>query len=40
MIEDPSAVRIAAEVEGEAWITGQHEFLIDENDPLRHGFRL
>ena len=31
---------IVPEVEGEAWITGQHEFLIDENDPLRHGFRL
>ena len=31
---------IVPEVEGEAWITGQHEFLIDENDPLRRGFRL
>lgn len=31
---------IVPEVEGDAWITGQNEFLIDENDPLRHGFRL
>ena len=31
---------IVPEVEGDAWITGQHEFLIDKNDPLRRGFRL
>ena len=31
---------IVPEVEGDAWITGQHEFLLDENDPLRNGFRL
>ena len=31
---------IVPEVEGDAWITGQHEFLVDKNDPLRHGFRL
>jgi trans-L-3-hydroxyproline dehydratase len=31
---------IVPEIEGDAWITGQHEFLIDENDPLRRGFRL
>ncbi len=31
---------IVPEIEGEAWITGQHEFEIDGNDPLRRGFRL
>jgi proline racemase len=31
---------IVPEIAGEAWITGEHEFLIDGNDPLRHGFRL
>jgi proline racemase len=31
---------IVPEIEGDAWITGEHVFLIDERDPLRHGFRL
>ncbi len=31
---------IIPEVEGTAYITGRHEFLIDSNDPLRHGFLL
>jgi proline racemase len=31
---------IVAEIEGSAWITGEHTFLVDENDPLREGFRL
>jgi proline racemase len=31
---------IIPEIEGEAYITGEHTFLIDERDPLRHGFRL
>jgi proline racemase len=31
---------IIAEIEGEAHITGEHTFIIDERDPLRHGFRL
>ena len=31
---------IVAEIEGSAWITGEHTFLIDEEDPLRDGFRL
>lgn len=31
---------IIAEVEGSAWITGRHEFLIDPNDPLKDGFFL
>ena len=29
---------IIPEVEGRAYITGQHEFLIDPDDPLREGF--
>ena len=31
---------IVPEIEGSAWITGEHTFLIDEEDPLRDGFRL
>ncbi|CAN5861095.1 proline racemase family protein [soil metagenome] len=31
---------IIPEIEGEAYITGEHTFLIDERDPLKHGFRL
>lgn len=31
---------IIPEVEGRAFITGRHEFLIDPNDPLREGFIL
>ena len=31
---------ILPEIEGEAYITGENVFLIDEADPLRHGFRL
>jgi trans-L-3-hydroxyproline dehydratase len=31
---------IVPEIEGEAWITGEHTFVIDERDPLRRGFRL
>ncbi|NIV16115.1 MAG: proline racemase, partial [Aliifodinibius sp.] len=27
-------------VEGRAYITGKHEFLIDPNDPLKEGFML
>ena len=30
---------IVPEVEGSAWITGEHEFPIDDEDPLREGFR-
>ena len=32
--ESPALV---AEIEGSAWITGEHTFLIDEDDPLREG---
>ena len=31
---------ILPEIEGEAYITGENVFLLDERDPLRHGFRL
>jgi proline racemase len=31
---------IIPEIEGEAYITGEHTFLIDETDPFGHGFRL
>jgi proline racemase len=31
---------IVPEIEGDAWITGDHVFVIDERDPLRDGFRL
>ncbi len=31
---------IVPEIEGSAWITGEHAFVIDERDPLREGFRL
>ncbi len=31
---------IVPEIEGSAWITGEHTFLIAEADPLRLGFRI
>ncbi len=31
---------IIPEIEGSAYITGEHTFLIDDRDPLKHGFRL
>jgi proline racemase len=31
---------IVPEIEGSAWITGEHTFLVDSRDPLREGFRL
>ncbi len=38
MIGDLSAIE--PEIEGEAYITGENTFVIDERDPLRFGFRL
>lgn len=29
---------VIPEVEGRSWITGRHEFFLDPEDPLRHGF--
>lgn len=31
---------ILPEIQGSAWITGEHTFLIDGDDPLKAGFRL
>ena len=31
---------IVPAIEGSAWITGEHTFLIDDDDPLRDGFRI
>jgi len=31
---------LVPEIEGSAWITGEHTFLIDEDDPLKQGFRI
>jgi proline racemase len=31
---------IVPEIEGSAWITGEHTFVIDEADPLKSGFRV
>lgn len=31
---------IIPEITGDAFVTGEHTFLIDENDPFAHGFRL
>jgi proline racemase len=31
---------IVPEIEGSAWITGEHTFLVDSSDPLGAGFAL
>jgi trans-L-3-hydroxyproline dehydratase len=31
---------VIPEIEGSAYITGRHEFLVDPKDPLREGFIL
>ena len=31
---------IVPEIEGSAWITGEHTFLLDDSDPLKDGFRI
>lgn len=31
---------VVPEIEGRAWITGEHTFHLDDGDPLREGFRL
>ena len=31
---------IVTEIEGSAWITGEHTFYIDDEDPLKEGFRI
>jgi proline racemase len=39
-IEIAGRPAIVPELSGEAWITGDHTFLVDPDDPLRDGFRL
>ena len=31
---------IVPEIEGSAWITGEHTFLVEDDDPLKNGFRI
>jgi proline racemase len=31
---------IVPEIEGSAWITGEHTFIVDDRDPLKNGFRI
>jgi len=31
---------IVPEIEGSAWITGEHTFIVDDEDPLKDGFRI
>ena len=31
---------IVPEIEGAAWITGEHTFLVEDDDPLKEGFRI
>jgi len=31
---------IVPEIEGSAWITGEHTFILEDDDPLREGFRV
>ncbi|HJU42418.1 MAG TPA: proline racemase family protein [Vicinamibacterales bacterium] len=39
-VEIGERAAIVPEIEGSAWITGEHTFLIDGDDPLKAGFRL
>ena len=43
-VEDRTSVgelpAIVPRIEGRAWVTGRHEFVIDDDDPLRDGFLL
>lgn len=39
-VEVGERAAIIPEIEGSAWITGEHTFLIDGDDPLKAGFRL
>jgi proline racemase len=36
----PALTAILPEISGEAYVTGESHFSLDENDPLRYGFRL
>ncbi len=37
---DPETGGVICEIEGQAWVTGRHTFLIAEDDPFRSGFLL
>ena len=40
-LQTPNGIEaIIPEIEGEAYITGENTFLIDDRDPLKHGFRI
>jgi len=39
-VEVGEKAAIVPEIEGSAWVTGEHTFLIDGDDPLKAGFRL
>jgi proline racemase len=30
---------IVTDIEGSAWVTGEHTFVLDDHDPLKHGFK-
>ena len=30
---------IVTDIEGSAWITGEHTFVLDDADPFKYGFR-
>ena len=38
--ENGTIEAIVPEIEGEAYITGEHTFILDEQDPQRYGFRV
>jgi proline racemase len=31
---------VSVQIEGTAWVTGDHAFHVDEDDPLREGFAI
>ena len=39
-VDVPSGKAVIPEISGRAFITGMHHFVVDGEDPLKHGFRL
>jgi proline racemase len=39
-VQKSSTTGVICEIEGQAWITGRHTFLIAGNDPFGHGFHV
>jgi proline racemase len=35
-----SLAAIVPELSGSAWITGEHMFIVDGDDPLKDGFKI